>query len=260
MVSPRAPAGEGSSIEAKVKGQADATAAFAPRLPPGRSRHGGDRIRRRGDAPRRDSRQRGRFRRLPIPKQQVQEAAQIGVQTAWKTCNAPNLLPATQNCTTSNGAAANLSAALTSAIQSTSLGTRAALASGYPAEGYYCVNASGALQSVGSLSSKPTDCSGRRRGRVARRLCPDRRDGGLFADLSGLLGHWSSGRVLDFSDKLDAAGIDDDHRTHAPFPCLQSGGDGGRIRPRHASVPRARPWRPFRLRSLIFDCQSAGRG
>jgi hypothetical protein len=36
---------------------------------------------------------------------------------------------------------------------------RATLASGYPAEGYYCVNSSGALQSVGSLSSKPTDCS-----------------------------------------------------------------------------------------------------
>ncbi len=90
---------------------------------------------------------------------QVQEAAQVGAQIAWKSCNAPNLLPATQNCTTSNGAAANLTAALTSAIQSTPLGSGAALASGYPAEGYYCVNSSGALQSVGSLSSKPTDCS-----------------------------------------------------------------------------------------------------
>ncbi len=90
---------------------------------------------------------------------QVQEAAQAGAQTAWLTCKAPNLLPATQNCTASNGATANLTDAVTTAIQSTSLGTRAALASGYPAEDYYCVNSSGALQSVGSLSSKPTNCS-----------------------------------------------------------------------------------------------------
>ena len=90
---------------------------------------------------------------------QAQEAAQVGAQTAWKTCNTTNLLPATQNCTTSNGAAANLNAAVTTAIQSTALGTRATLASGYPAEGYYCVNSSGALELVGSLSSKPTDCS-----------------------------------------------------------------------------------------------------
>ena len=89
----------------------------------------------------------------------VQEAAQVGAQTAWKTCNTTNLLPATQNCTTSNGAAANLNAAVTTAIQSTSLGTRATLASGYPAEGYYCVNSSGALESVRSLSSEPANCS-----------------------------------------------------------------------------------------------------
>ena len=90
---------------------------------------------------------------------QVQDAAQIGAQTAWSVCITPNLLPSTQNCTTSNGATANLNAAVTTAIQSTSFGTRATLASGYPAEGYYCVNSSGALQSVGSLSSKPTNCS-----------------------------------------------------------------------------------------------------
>jgi Flp pilus assembly protein TadG len=83
---------------------------------------------------------------------QVQEAAQVGAQTAWSVCNTPSLLPATQNCS-------GLNAAVTTAIQSTSLGTRAALASGYPAEGYYCVNASGALQSVGTVSSKPADCS-----------------------------------------------------------------------------------------------------
>jgi Flp pilus assembly protein TadG len=83
---------------------------------------------------------------------QVQDAAQVGAQTAWSVCNTPSLLPATQNCS-------GLNAAVTTAIQSTSLGTRATLASGYPAEGYYCVNSNGVLESVGSLSSKPADCS-----------------------------------------------------------------------------------------------------
>ena len=49
--------------------------------------------------------------------------------------------------------------AITAAIQSMSLGTGVTLASGYPQEGYYCVNTSGALQVVGSLSSKPANCS-----------------------------------------------------------------------------------------------------
>ena len=90
---------------------------------------------------------------------QVEDAAQIGAQTALQTCNAPSLLPATRNCATSNGAAANLNDAVTTAIQSTGLGTGVSLSAGYPAEAYYCVNSSGALQSVGSLSSKPADCS-----------------------------------------------------------------------------------------------------
>jgi hypothetical protein len=83
---------------------------------------------------------------------QVADAAQIGAQTAWQTCNSASLLPATQNCS-------GLSAAITTAIQSTALGSRVSLSPGHPAEGYYCVSASGALQSVGSLSNKPSDCS-----------------------------------------------------------------------------------------------------
>ena len=47
---------------------------------------------------------------------QVEDAAQIGAQTALQTCNAPSLLPATRNCATSNGAAANLNDAVTTAI------------------------------------------------------------------------------------------------------------------------------------------------
>jgi Flp pilus assembly protein TadG len=83
---------------------------------------------------------------------QVADAAQVGAQTAWQRCNSTSSLPATQNCS-------GLNAAVTTAIQSTALGSRVSLSTGYPAEGYYCVNASGALQSVGSLSSKPSDCS-----------------------------------------------------------------------------------------------------
>jgi Flp pilus assembly protein TadG len=86
-------------------------------------------------------------------RMEVENAAQVGAQAAWQTCNdTSSMLPATQNCP-------GLAAAITAAIQSTSLGTGVALASGYPAEGYYCVNSSGAMQSVGSLASRPADCS-----------------------------------------------------------------------------------------------------
>jgi Flp pilus assembly protein TadG len=87
-------------------------------------------------------------------RMEVENAAEVGAQAAWKTCNnlKSTMLPATVNCPT-------LQAVLTTAIQSTSLGTAVTLASGYPAEGYYCVNSSNALQLQGSVSSPPTTCS-----------------------------------------------------------------------------------------------------
>jgi Flp pilus assembly protein TadG len=85
-------------------------------------------------------------------RMEVENAAHAGAQAAWKICSSQSMLPATQNCS-------GLNTAITAAIQSTSLGTAVGLASGYPTEGYYCVNASNALQSVGSLSSKPANCS-----------------------------------------------------------------------------------------------------
>jgi Flp pilus assembly protein TadG len=85
-------------------------------------------------------------------RMEVENAAQVGGQAAWKTCSSQSMLPATKKCP-------DLNAAIIAAIQSTSLGTAVSLASGYPAEGYYCVNSSDALQSVGSLSSKPANCS-----------------------------------------------------------------------------------------------------
>jgi Flp pilus assembly protein TadG len=90
-------------------------------------------------------------------RMEVDNAAQVGVQQAWKTCgigsNTSNVLPATTNCPT-------LNSVVTTAVQSTSLGTKVTLQSGSPAEGYYCVNSANALVYVRSAnSSKPADCS-----------------------------------------------------------------------------------------------------
>ena len=73
---------------------------------------------------------------------------------ARKTCNnlTTTMLPATVNCPT-------LNATITTAIRSTSLGTAVSLASGYPAENYYCVNASNALILQGPVSSPPPNCA-----------------------------------------------------------------------------------------------------
>lgn len=84
-------------------------------------------------------------------RMEVENAADVGAQTASKTCD-QNSLPATTNCS-------GLDAAITSAIQNTSLGKLVTLASGYPTEGYYCTNASNALQFVSNVSSKPSNCS-----------------------------------------------------------------------------------------------------
>jgi Flp pilus assembly protein TadG len=86
-------------------------------------------------------------------RMEVENAAQMAVQAAWKTCNPNNYqVPATTKCP-------GLTTAITNAVQSTSLGTKVSLQSGSPAEGYYCVNKSGALQYVSDVSSKPADCT-----------------------------------------------------------------------------------------------------
>jgi hypothetical protein len=84
-------------------------------------------------------------------RMQVENATEMGAQAAWKACDLQHL-PATINCTT-------LMSKVQTAIQSTSLGTQVSLQTGYPAEGYYCVDSSGALQYVSDVSSKPLDCS-----------------------------------------------------------------------------------------------------
>jgi Flp pilus assembly protein TadG len=89
-------------------------------------------------------------------RMQVENATQMGAQAVWNACDPsqiPTQIPATTNCP-------NLTTAITNAIQSTSLGTAVSLQAGSPTEGYYCVNSSGQLQYVSSVSSKPpSDCT-----------------------------------------------------------------------------------------------------
>jgi len=84
-------------------------------------------------------------------RMQAQNATQVAAQAAWKACDLPQL-PATVNCP-------GLTTAIQNALASTSLGTAVSLVSGSPAEGYYCVNSSNALQYVSNVSSKPLDCT-----------------------------------------------------------------------------------------------------
>lgn len=84
-------------------------------------------------------------------KLQVNNATQMGVQAAWATCDL-NHLPVTTRCPAMNSA-------VTTAVQSTSLGNSVALATGYPSDGYYCINTVGALQRVSDYSSPPSNCS-----------------------------------------------------------------------------------------------------
>jgi Flp pilus assembly protein TadG len=84
-------------------------------------------------------------------RMQAENATQAGVQAAWKACDVSHL-PATTNCP-------GLTTAVQNAVKSTSLGTSVALVSGSPSEGYYCVNASNALQYVSNVSSKPANCT-----------------------------------------------------------------------------------------------------
>ncbi len=84
-------------------------------------------------------------------RMQAENATQVAAQAVWKACDLPKL-PATVNCP-------GLTMAISNALGSTSLGTAVSLVSGSPAEGYYCVNSSNALQYVSDVSSKPLDCT-----------------------------------------------------------------------------------------------------
>jgi Flp pilus assembly protein TadG len=83
-------------------------------------------------------------------RMQVENATQVAAQAALKAC--ATQLPATTNCSA-------LTTVMQNALQSTSLGSRITLVSGSPAEGYYCINSSNALQYMSDVSSKPADCT-----------------------------------------------------------------------------------------------------
>lgn len=86
-----------------------------------------------------------------VHRMQVESAAHMAAYAGSKACDNTQL-PATTNCP-------GLNTAITTAVQSTSLGSNVTLQSGYPTEGYYCVNNSNALQYVGALANPPADCS-----------------------------------------------------------------------------------------------------
>jgi Flp pilus assembly protein TadG len=77
-------------------------------------------------------------------RMQLDNAAQAGVQNAWKTCYAYTSQPKGTAC----GAA--MTTAITSGIQSTSLGANVTVVAGSPTEGAYCPDSSNVLQPVGS--------------------------------------------------------------------------------------------------------------
>ena len=85
---------------------------------------------------------------------QVQNAAQIGAQAAWKACDPTKELPATTQC-------ASLTDAIALAITSTTLGDGVKLQDNSPMEAYYCLNNANALIPDAGipLANKPTNCN-----------------------------------------------------------------------------------------------------
>ena len=88
-------------------------------------------------------------------RMQVDNAAQMGVQAAWATCSLSSNLPATPN---SYAKCSAMPAAVTTAVQSTTLGANVTVSS--TTEGYYCVNTStNLLVAVGTFpGTKPANC------------------------------------------------------------------------------------------------------
>lgn len=84
-------------------------------------------------------------------KMQLDNATQMAAQALFKACGTAQL-PATTNCTAATST-------ITTALQSSSLGTAVTLDSGFPTEQHYCVNTAGALVIVGTLTAPPSNCS-----------------------------------------------------------------------------------------------------
>lgn len=91
--------------------------------------------------------------RWSLQKMEVANAVHSATLSVWNACDTKHL-PAKTKCT-------GLTTAITNGLQTTSLGTSVTLATGYPTEGYYCVNSTtGVLTKVADYSAtKPADCS-----------------------------------------------------------------------------------------------------
>ncbi len=88
-------------------------------------------------------------------RMQVENAAQMGAQWGWSSCNSntPGKLPATDTTKCS------FLTPVSNGIQNTTLGNRVTLVSGYPSEGYYCATTTNGLTLVGTagtVGSPPT--------------------------------------------------------------------------------------------------------
>jgi Flp pilus assembly protein TadG len=81
---------------------------------------------------------------------EANNATQMGAQAVWQTCDL-NHLPVTSKCPA-------MSAAVTAAVQSSSLGTAVQLQTGSPTDGFYCVSTGGTLQYVSDYSAPPANC------------------------------------------------------------------------------------------------------
>lgn len=87
------------------------------------------------------------FRRI-----QVEMAAQAGAQAVHRLCS-PLQIPVSANCT-------GWASAVTTGVQSTSLGTAVTLQANSPSEGYYCVNSANRLVFLSAVTNpSATDCS-----------------------------------------------------------------------------------------------------
>jgi hypothetical protein len=92
------------------------------------------------------------FSMLIWDRMQVDDAAEVGSQAAYKSC------VGTQNPFTTN--CSGLNSIVATAVQSTSLGNLISVSGGAPSETYYCLNGT-SLVSVGTAASPPNpfDCT-----------------------------------------------------------------------------------------------------
>jgi Flp pilus assembly protein TadG len=91
--------------------------------------------------------------RWSLQRMQMANAVHSATLAVWNACDTKHL-PAISNCS-------GLNSAISTGLQTTSLGTAVTLATNYPQEGYYCINTSGVLIKAANYNATtiPSDCS-----------------------------------------------------------------------------------------------------